>query len=199
MCIYIRSFASQERSVLLRWASAKQFSNLPLKILFTLPSFIDARGYVCKFWKNVTLRHHYTWHYRAIKRCWINHCYSSLTGMPIKFGSTSGQTDTVLPAIADVAFAGHYSDVIIGAMASQITSLMIFYSTVDSGADQRKHQGSGDRWPVNSPHKGPVTRKMFPFDDVIMKNGACFRLGWDWSVTGFGLPHSAFWSICDRS
>ena len=23
------------------------------------------------------------------------------------------------------------------------------------------------RWPVNSPHKGPVTRKMFPFDDVI--------------------------------
>ena len=24
------------------------------------------------------------------------------------------------------------------------------------------------RWPVNSPHKGPVTRKMFPFDDVIL-------------------------------
>ena len=24
------------------------------------------------------------------------------------------------------------------------------------------------RWPVDSPHKGPVTRKMFPFDDVIM-------------------------------
>ena len=24
------------------------------------------------------------------------------------------------------------------------------------------------RWPVNSPHKWPVTRKMFPFDDVIM-------------------------------
>ena len=23
-------------------------------------------------------------------------------------------------------------------------------------------------WPVNSPHKWPVTRKMFPFDDVIM-------------------------------
>ena len=51
-----------------------------------------------------------------------------------------------------------------------------FYSTVYSGADQRKHQSSAslafvwgiDRWPVNSPHKGPVTRKMFPFDDVIM-------------------------------
>ena len=28
--------------------------------------------------------------------------------------------------------------------------------------------------PVNSPHKGPVTRKMFPFDDVIMKQDFLF-------------------------
>ena len=28
-----------------------------------------------------------------------------------------------------------------------------------------------NRWPVNSPHKGPVTRKMLPFDDVIMLPG----------------------------
>ena len=27
------------------------------------------------------------------------------------------------------------------------------------------------RWPVNSPHKGPVTRKMFPFDDIFMAFG----------------------------
>ena len=62
-------------------------------------------------------------------------------------------------------------------MASQITSVSIVCSTVDSGLDQRKHQSSTPlafvqgihRWPVNSPHKGPVTRKMFPFDDVIMK------------------------------
>ena len=61
-------------------------------------------------------------------------------------------------------------------MASQITSLTIVYSTVYSGADQRKYQSSASlafvwgihRWLVNSPHKGPVTRKMFPFDDVIM-------------------------------
>ena len=61
-------------------------------------------------------------------------------------------------------------------MASQITSLTIVYSTVYSGADQRKHQSSASlafvrgihRGPVNSPHKWPVTRKMFPFDDVIM-------------------------------
>ena len=64
------------------------------------------------------------------------------------------------------------------AMASQITSLTIVYSTVYSGADQRKHQSCASlaivrgihRWPVNSPHKGPVTRKMFPFDNVIMQS-----------------------------
>ena len=63
-----------------------------------------------------------------------------------------------------------------GAIASQLTSLSIVYSIVDSGADQRKYQSSASlafvwgihRWPVNSPHKKPVTRKMFPFDDVIM-------------------------------
>ena len=63
------------------------------------------------------------------------------------------------------------------AMASQITSLTIVYSTVYSSADQRKRQSSASlafvraihRWPVNSLHNGPVTRKMFRFDDVIMK------------------------------
>ena len=70
----------------------------------------------------------------------------------------------------------HYNDVIMGAIASQITSLTIVYSIVYSGADQRKHQSSASlvfmrgihRRPVNSPHKWPVTQKIFPFDDVIM-------------------------------
>ena len=70
----------------------------------------------------------------------------------------------------------HYGDVIMRAIASQITSLTIVYSTVYSDADQRKHQSSASlafvrgihRGPVNSPHKWPVTRKMSPFDDVIM-------------------------------
>ena len=61
-------------------------------------------------------------------------------------------------------------------IASQITSLTIVYSIAYSDADQRKHQSSASlafvrgihRGPVNSPHKWPVTRKMFPFDDVIM-------------------------------
>ena len=70
----------------------------------------------------------------------------------------------------------HYDDVRMVAMPSQITSLTIVYSTVYPGADQSKHQSSASldfvwgihRGPVNSPHKWPVTRKMFPFDDVIM-------------------------------
>ena len=70
----------------------------------------------------------------------------------------------------------HYSDVIMDTMASLITSLTSVYSTVHPGADQRKHQSSAllafvggiHRRPVNSPHNWPVTRKMFPFDDVIM-------------------------------
>ena len=70
----------------------------------------------------------------------------------------------------------HHSAVIIGAMASLITNLTRVYSTVELCADQRKHQSSASlafvrgfqRRPVNSPHKWPVTRKMFPFDDVII-------------------------------
>ena len=73
-------------------------------------------------------------------------------------------------------WSAHYSDVIMGAMASQITSLTITYSTVYSGTDQRKHQSSATlafargihRWPVNSPHKWPVTQKLFLYHDVIM-------------------------------
>ena len=71
----------------------------------------------------------------------------------------------------------HYSDILMGMMASQITSLPIVYSNVYSGTDQRKHQSSVSLafvwgihwWQVNSPYKWPVTQKMFPFDDVIMR------------------------------
>ena len=90
-------------------------------------------------------------------------------------------------------------------MASQITSLTIVYSTVYSDADQRKHQSSASlafvwgihRGPVNSPYKGPVTRKMSPFDYFIMiiafkrKSPAQIRRGnsrskqrYEWRVTG---------------
>ena len=66
-----------------------------------------------------------------------------------------------------------------GTVASQITSRTIVYTTVYSDADQSKHQSSASlafvwgihRGPVNSPLKWPVTRKMLPFDDVIMSMG----------------------------
>ena len=70
----------------------------------------------------------------------------------------------------------HYDDVIMDWIASQITSLPVVCSIVYSDVNQRKHQSSASlafvreihRGPVNFPHKWPVTRKMFPFDDVIM-------------------------------
>ena len=79
----------------------------------------------------------------------------------------------------------HYCDVIMGENASQTTSLTIVYSIVYSDADQRKHQSSASlafvrgihRGPVNSPHKWPVTRKMFPFDDVIMWECRLLNIG----------------------
>ena len=70
----------------------------------------------------------------------------------------------------------HYDDVIRSTIASQIISLTIVYSPVYSGVNQRKYQSSASqafvrgiyRWPANSAHKGPVTQKMFPFDDVFL-------------------------------
>ena len=72
----------------------------------------------------------------------------------------------------------HHDDVIMTMLASQITSLTVVYSIVDSGVNQRKHQSSASlafvqeihRGPVNFPHKWPDTRKMFPFDDAIMSH-----------------------------
>ena len=97
----------------------------------------------------------------------------------------------------------HYCDVIMGAMAPQNTSLTIVYSTVHSGVDQIKQQSAaslpfvrefiGDRW-IPRTNGGPVTRKMFPFDDAIMRyrwyiypyfkmtssNGSIFRVTSPW-------------------
>ena len=83
---------------------------------------------------------------------------------------------------------------------TQITSLTIVYSAVYSGTDQRKHQSSASlafvcgihRGPVNSPHKWPVTRKMFPFDDVIMEHTFETR-------RPFRVSHVLFFSPWHRS
>ena len=83
-----------------------------------------------------------------------------------------------------------YTDVIMTTIASQITSLTIVYSTVYSDADQRKTSKlrvtglcvGNSPGPVNSPHKGPVTRKMFPFDDVIMRLGIACLWGGEYAA-----------------
>ena len=85
------------------------------------------------------------------------------------------------PDYVPTVSVSHYSDVIMSAMASLITGVSNVFSTICSGVDQRKHQSSASlafvrgfhRWPVNSRHKGPVTRKMFPFDDVIRQHQNC--------------------------
>ena len=103
-----------------------------------------------------------------------------------------------------------------GTMTSQITSLPIVYLIVYSGADHRKHQSIASlacvrgihRWPVISPHKWPVTRKMFPFDDVIIYQTSIYQgigygvgciplvirremtaRSWIWNVTGVGRDY----------
>ena len=100
-------------------------------------------------------------------------------------------------------------------IASQITSLTIVYSIVYSDADQSKHQSSASlafvwgihRGPVNSPHKWPVTRKMFPFDDVIMAitypcchpcaalYNLCYKRGRWYSVMIIGAARNPAFSI----
>ena len=116
----------------------------------------------------------------------------------------------------------HYNDVIMGAIASQITSITTVYSTVYSGADQRKHESSASlafvreihRGPVNSPHKWPVTRKVFPFDDVIMyqldkpygfpddhqQMQLCFNVMWILVFTKcFSVPVSLLYSVGNKT
>ena len=101
--------------------------------------------------------------------CWVSH-------VSLKYSVAINGFEFVFANRTTFWKWSHYCDVIMGAIASQITSLTIVYSSVYSSADQRKHQSSTSmafvrgihRWPVNSPHKWLVTRKMFPFDDVII-------------------------------
>ena len=89
----------------------------------------------------------------------------------------------------------HCSDVITSVMASQITGVAIACTTVCSRAEQRKIQSSASlafvwgihRWQVNSPHKGSVTRKMFPFNDVIMSWSCSKKLSRVASIIVLGL------------
>ena len=93
-----------------------------------------------------------------------------------KYNYTRLRHMVVMDIYAQFIASIHYNDVIMGAKASKITRHTFVYSTAYSGADQRTLQSSASltfvrrihRGLVNSSHKWPVTRKMFPFDDAIM-------------------------------
>ena len=96
----------------------------------------------------------------------------------------------------------HYSDVIMSMMVCQITSVSIVCLTICSGADQRKHQSSVSlafvrgihRWPVNSPHKGPVRRKMFSnywrHHELHLLRRACVNWGSHCLISVCGYIHT---------
>ena len=106
-----------------------------------------------------------------------SHCMNKCWRKPMSlYDATRPQWVNVQNFPPELVNCRHNNDVIMSAMAFQITSLTIVYSTVYSGADQRKLHSSASlafvraihRWPVNSRHKWPVMQKMFPLDDVIM-------------------------------
>ena len=93
------------------------------------------------------------------------------------FSDTGQSQDWLIASETTLKDMGkHHSDVTMSAMGSQITGVSIVCAAVCSGTGQRKYQSSASpaffmgiyRWQVDSPHKGPVTRKMFPLDDVII-------------------------------
>ena len=97
---------------------------------------------------------------------------SHITTQPLKTMSESDRE------VCKVAFSCYNSDIIMSAMTSQIAGVSIVCSTICSGAHQKKnkHRSSTSltvvrgihRCPMDSPYKGPVTRKMLLFDDVVM-------------------------------
>ena len=95
----------------------------------------------------------------------------------------------------------HYDDVIMGAMASQITSPAIVYSTVYSDADQRKHQNSVSlafvrgihRRPVNFPHNGQKRGKFFHF-----MTSSCYKHNFTEIKAGIS-NHAHFYVECKYS
>ena len=105
----------------------------------------------------------------------------------------------------------HDNDVIMGAIGSQFTSLTIVYSTVyaDKWNKASKLLITGlcagiHRWPVNSPHKWPVTRKIFPIDDVIMSSvihnlAACHFLRNNLTIQAKILLSKLKWFCIDKT
>ena len=139
----------------------------PLKLqIFT---DINLYGYDCLLQWNLLKTHFIiTWYYIV--------CNNGKCGIQIRQWTHKVHPRPHSIGASNGLFLWHCSEVIMSVMVSQITGVSLVHSTVCSGTDQRKYQSSASLafargthwWPVNSPHKGPVTWKMFPFNDVIM-------------------------------
>ena len=78
-----------------------------------------------------------------------------------------------------------YSDVIMGLMASQITSLTIVYSTVYSGADQRRHQipRTNGQWRRNCFHLMTSSWRKHTAKPNHPQHVLCFPIESTWTTT----------------
>ena len=83
-----------------------------------------------------------------------------------------------LPRSLDHCSAPHYSDIIIRAIASQITGVLIVYSTVCSGAEQRQHQSSASLICVRGIHRWLVSFPQSPLNSLHKSqwHGTCFHM-----------------------
>ena len=89
--------------------------------------------------------------------------------------SITGEFPAQSPDSSTSPWQIHYSDIIMSTMASQIPGFPVLLNRLlgcrSKETSKLRYTGFVNgipRWPVHSSHKGPVTRKMFPFDDFIM-------------------------------
>ena len=135
------------------------------------------------FWSTYC-RRRFQMHFRVMKFCYFDSSLIEVCSSGSKWSYFSIDSDHGLAPIrrrVSLWTNDHYNDVIMGAVASQNTSLTMVYSSVYSRRRSKKTFASLafvwgiHRWPVNSLRKGPVRQKMFPFDNVIIEL-LCWRI-----------------------
>ena len=125
-------------------------------------------------------------------RIWIsNHIRIQLLDAVTHLSFDINSRLAVAPLNLPHGYISHYNDVIMDAIASQITSLMIVYSAVYPDADQRKHQSSASLAFVREIHRDrwiPRTNGQW--------RGKCFHLmtsSWDVNVVAvMSYPYPTF-------
>ena len=100
-------------------------------------------------------------------------------------------TDDTVVKCYDITVASQWASWRLKSLVSRLFAQAFVQAHVKENAKAPRHwplhgEFTGDRWgihrcPMDSPHKGPVTREMFPFDNVIMKSSdQCFgKVTWN--------------------